>query len=181
MRWRNTSAGYGTLSVAFHWLMLILIAVAYVTMEFRSIFPKGSAGRAAMIDLHYIFGLLVFALVWLRLIARSFGATPAIDPLPPGWQVRLARVVHYALYALMILLPLSGWLLINAEGTQLSLFGVTLPALIGKSKRVADLLEEIHEFLATTGYFLIGLHAAAALFHHYIRRDNVFKLMSFRS
>jgi superoxide oxidase len=180
MRWKNTAAGYGLLSVALHWVMLLLIVAVYAMMELKSIFPKGSAGRGAMATLHYTLGLSVFVLVWLRLLMRSLGAAPVVEPAPVAWQTRLARVVHWALYGLMIALPVLGWLTVSAKGDPIPFFGAELPPLIAESKAAAKALKKIHETLATAGYFLIGLHAAAALFHHYVLRDNTLKLMWFK-
>jgi len=178
-RWNNTTAGYGRLSILLHWLMLALIVAAYASMEFKSIFPKASAGREAMATWHYMLGLSVFFLVWLRLLLRFSGSAPAIEPALPAWQEKLAKAVHWALYALMIALPLLGWMTLSAKGTAVPFFGFELPALVGESRAQAKWLKEIHETLATAGYALIGLHAAAALFHHYVKRDNTLRLMWF--
>ena len=85
--------------------------------------------------------------------------------------------MHVALYTLMVGMPLAGWLLLSAEGKPIPFFGLHLSALIGKSKYLADLIEEIHETGGTMGYFLIGLHTAAALYHHYFVRDNTLRRM----
>jgi len=71
MAWKNTRAGYGFSSIALHGSMLILMAAVSVTMEFKSVLPKGSAQRAAMVTWHYTLGMSVFFLVWLRLLLRS--------------------------------------------------------------------------------------------------------------
>jgi cytochrome b561 len=178
MRWKNTAAGYGLPSVALHWLMVLLIAAAYATIELKSVFAKGSAGREALVALHYAIGLSVFPLAWLRLIARLPGRAPEIEPPLPPWQALAARAAHWALYALMIALPAMGLLAANAKGHSVSFFGLELPALIGRNRSLGKWLEDIHEALATAGYWVIGLHAAAALFHHYVLRDNTLKLMS---
>jgi cytochrome b561 len=113
--WKTTRAGYGWLSISFHWLMLLLIVAVYATMDLKSIFPKGSPGREAMAIWHYTLGLSVFVLVWSRLLIRFAGADPAIEPALPAWQALLARVMHWALYALMIGMPLLGWLTLSAK------------------------------------------------------------------
>ena len=179
MRWKSTQAGYGWAAVAFHWLMLGLIAAVYAFMEFKSITPKGSPGRETMAFWHYSLGLLVFTLVWLRLAVRLLGEGPVITPALSRWQAILSRVVQWALYALMATLPLLGWLTLSARGAAVPLFGLELPALIAKNPDLAKQLKEVHETLATVGYFLIGLHAVAALYHHYLRRDNTLRLMWF--
>lgn len=177
MSWKSTKAGYGWPAIALHWLVLGIIAGSYATMELKSIFPKGTSGREAMATWHYTLGLCVFFLVWLRLAIRVAGAEPVTDPPLPAWQARSASVVHWALYALMIGLPLLGWLTLSAKGTPVPSFGIQLPALTGENKELAKRFKEIHEAVATAGYFVIGLHAAAALYHHYVRRDNTLKLM----
>ena len=82
-----------------------------------------------------------------------------------------------ALYAFMIGMPLLGWLTLSAEGKAIPFFFVRLPALINASKFVAEWAKEIHEAGSALGYFLIGGHAAAALFHHYVVRDNTLRRM----
>ena len=97
---------------------------------------------------------------------------PAIEPVPPRWQALLAKAAHFALYGLMIVLPLSGWLMLSAGGKPIPFFAWELPPLVAPSKSLARRLQEVHEAIASAGYALIGLHAAAALFHHYLLRDN---------
>jgi len=177
MNWKNTSAGYGWLSVSLHWLMLLLIIAVYCTMEFKGIYKKDSPGRDAIMMWHYMLGLSVFFLVWLRVLARLAGPEPAIEPALPAWQASLARVVHWTLYGLMIGLPVLGWLTLSAKGAPIPFFGAELPALIGKNDELAGGLKAIHESIAKTGYFFIGLHAVAALYHHYVRRDNTLRRM----
>ena len=157
--------------------MLFLIVATYVTINLKSTFPKGSASRETIVICHYMFGLSVFGLVWLRLWARSAGVHPAVEPALPAYQTLLVKVMHWALYALMIGLPLLGWLLLSAKGKPVMILGGELPALIDKSRETAKLLKDIHETGATIGYYLIGLHAIAALYHHYVKRDNTLRLM----
>ncbi|MNP75825.1 hypothetical protein D3C76_1729480 [compost metagenome] len=72
----------------------------------------------------------------------------------------------------MIGAPLAGWLILSAAGKPIPFFGLELPALIGPDKELAGQIKELHELAGTAGYWLIGLHAVAALFHHYVSRDN---------
>ena len=121
-------------------------------------------------------GLSVFVLVWLRLLAaRMAGSAPLTEPDPPKWQKLSAKLMHFALYFLMIGMPLGGWLLLGAAGKPIPFFGLELPALVGESKSLATLIKEIHEVGGTVGYFLIGFHAAATLLHHYVLRDNTLR------
>ena len=165
---------YSRWSIALHWLMAVLLVATAATMELKGIYPKGSAGRALLMSVHYCLGLSVFALVWLRLLARAQGNTPAITPEPPAWQAWMGRLVHWALYALMIGLPLLGWMALSAKGAPVVLpGGLMLPLLpITASKETAHWIKDLHETGATVGYVLVGLHVAAALFHHHVQRDN---------
>ncbi|TMS57491.1 cytochrome b [Imbroritus primus] len=173
MTLKNSQDRYSTLIIGLHWLMLVLLVAVYAAMELRDLAPKGSALRADLKILHFLLGLCVLGLVVVRLGGRWVGGdTPPVRPPMPGWQDRFARLMHYALYAFMIVTPLLGWLTLSAAGKPINLFGVVVPALIGADESLSHQLKDFHEALATAGYFLIGLHAAAALVHHYVTRDN---------
>lgn len=177
MNWKNTANRYGSLSISIHWLMLILFIAVYASINLRELYEKGSDPRELLKTWHFMLGMLVFVLVWLRIAARLSGPTPAIRPEPVNWQQRSAKLVHLALYALMVGMPLTGWLLLSASGKPVPFFGLELPALIGTDKELAKQIKEVHEFVGTLGYYLIGLHAAAALYHHFIKRDNTLTRM----
>lgn len=168
---------YGRLSIGLHWLMLALLVAVYAFIELRGLFPKGSDPREAMKAVHFMLGLAVLALASVRLAVRFGTTTPRIEPDPSRWQKVLAACMHAVLYLFMIGLPLVGWLLLSAKGKPIPFFGLELPALIAPDKDLAGRLKELHEVVATAGYFLIGLHAAAALFHHYLARDNTLQRM----
>lgn len=177
MNWKNTTRRYGLLSIGIHWLMLLLFIAVYACIELRSFYPKGSDIREGLKTWHFMFGMLVFVLVWLRLAARMSGPAPGIHPQPPDWQQLSAKLLHLALYALMIAMPLSGWLLLSASGKPIPFFGLHLPALISENKDLAKQIKEIHEFVGTSGYYLIGLHVVAALYHHYLKHDDTLTRM----
>lgn len=163
---------YGRLSIALHWLMLLLIGGVYLCIELKGSYPRGSDTRELLKQWHFMLGLTVFALVWLRLLGRLLVPPPAITPVLPAWQGLLAKLMHVALYALMIGMPLMGWLILSAAGKPVPFFGLELPPLIDSNQQLAGQIEEIHEAVGVIGYWLIGLHAAAALLHHFVRRDN---------
>lgn len=177
MAWKNSRTEYGAASIGLHWLMLFLIAAVYACMEFRGIFPKGSALREGMKTWHTMLGLAVFGLAWLRLALLLVGGTPEIKPQPPRWQMQFAGLMKIALYVFMIGTPLLGWMLLSAEAKPIPFFGLELPALMGENKPFARQLKEVHEAVSTVGYFLIGLHAVAALYHHYVMGDNTLRRM----
>lgn len=172
-----SSQRFSRLSIALHWLTLALLIGVYACIELRELYPRGSDPREALKMWHFTLGLSVFLLVWVRITARIMGYTPPIVPPAPKWQLLTATIVEFSLYGLMVVLPLLGWLTLSAEGDVIPFFGLQLPALVSENKQLAERTEELHVTLATIGYFLIGLHAAAALFHHYVQRDNTLKRM----
>ncbi len=173
MNMRETATRrYGSLTIALHWVMLVLIAAVYVCIELHEVFPKGSEARAALKTWPFMLGLCVLLLVGVRIAARVFGTTPSIEPPLSAWQARAARLGHGVLYAFMIGMPILGWLTLSASGEVIPFFGMQLPALVETSKRLGDTIEDIHKTIGTAGYYLIALHAAAALYHHHVRRDS---------
>ncbi|MES2877070.1 MAG: cytochrome b [Pseudomonadota bacterium] len=168
----NTTDRYHRASIVLHWAMLVLFVGIYASIELRGLFDKGTPPREAMKSLHFMLGLLVLALVWLRVALRFKYPAPPIQPAPSLTQDKVARLAHLLLYVFMIGMPLAGWLLLSAAGKPIPFFGLELPALIGPDKALASQIKEIHEVIGTAGYFLIAVHAAAALFHHYVLRDN---------
>lgn len=175
-----SSQRFSRLTVTIHWLTVLLFICVYVSMEFRDIFERGTPGRDLMKTSHYWFGICILLLLIVRLFARFSQPTPAIIPPQPHWQQRLAKLVHLAIYSLMLVMPVLGLCLLSADAVPLRLFGTELPALMAADAATAEWLENLHEIGATIGYYLIGIHAFAALFHHYFLKDNTLKRMSFK-
>jgi len=171
------SARYGRPLIALHWLTVLLVVAAYALMEFKGIFPKGSAERDLMKNVHYSVGVTLLALTFARLALRRTAAIPAIVPEPPRWQQAASRAAHFLLYAMLIVLPITGWLAMNGKGVPISAWGLPLPTLIGTDKALAASLKGLHENIALLGYGLVGLHAAAALYHHYLAGDDTLRRM----
>jgi cytochrome b561 len=158
--------------------MLFLIAAVYLCIELRENYPKGSDIRESLKAWHYSLGLSVLALVWLRIGFRAFGPQPETKSQTAYWQRLAAKGAHFALYLLMIGQPLLGWLTLSASGNPILAFGFPLPLLIAKQgSTLVESLKEVHEIVGVVGYGLIALHAFAALFHHYIKRDETLKRM----
>lgn len=173
MNWKNDSHHYGSPLVAIHWLTLALLVGVYATIELHDLAPKGSTLRADLKLWHFALGLAVFALVGARLVARLFsGPTPVIEPGVGRWQMRSAHFLHAALYVFLVAMPLLGWFTVSAAGKPVLFLGMELPALLSPDKGLSKSLEGLHETLGELGYWLIGLHAAAALLHHYWMHDD---------
>lgn len=170
-----TSQHYHPLRVGTHWLTLLLLIAVYALIELRDIFPKGSDARQAMKTWHFMLGLSLFGLVFVRLALRRWFRAPPIDPAPAAWQQSLAAAMHVALYAFLIMMPLLGWLTLSAKGQPVPFFGLEWPALISPDKALGKRLEDLHEVIGSIGYVFVGLHASAALFHHYVMRDDTLR------
>ncbi|MCH7373600.1 cytochrome b [Aeromonas sp. MR16] len=169
---QHTKQRYCNLSIALHWLTLLLIMTVYCLMEFRDIFPRGSAGRELMKEGHFMTGLLILAIVVIRLLVRFGNPTPRIVPESSALMNKLARLAHLTLYCFLILTPLLGWLTLSASGKSVPLFGFEFPTLMAQNDGLKGTIKEFHETLANIGYALIFLHVSAALYHHHVLRDN---------
>lgn len=168
---------YGRPLIVIHWLTVLLLVAVYAAMELRGYAPRGGALRELMKQGHFVLGLFLLALVMVRLGLRWRIGTPPAEPALPPWQHRLAGTMHALLYGFLLVMPLLGWLLVSAEGRAVALFGLPLPALVAPDHGLAGQFEEWHETVATLGYLLIGLHATAALAHHYLFRHATLRRM----
>ena len=173
----NTTDRYGWLSMGLHWLMLLLIIGVYACISLSDAFAEGSDTQMLLKTWHFTLGLTVFSLLWVRLIAKSVGTTPLIKPPIARWQDITAKAVQTLLYLLMVAMPLLGWLTQSAAGKAIPFYGWQLPALINENKALEDTIKEIHGAGAATILILVGVHAAAALHHHYVVRDNTLRRM----
>lgn len=174
---------YGRLARVLHWttaLLVALLAVSGVVMTLE-LAPGGAFARLRgglpLYDLHKAMGLIVLALGLVRLANRVLCGAPAIDPALPVWQRQIAEFVHGWLYLLLILVPLLGWLGISLY-PALNLFGVfAVPGLVAPERSLAAGVFMIHALLAFALLAFAGLHVAAALHHHFVRRDATLRRM----
>lgn len=167
-----TAERYSRLSIILHWLMALLFVGVYACVELHEAYPRGSDMRKLLMMGHFSLGISILLLVVIRIGARLRSSTPPIVPAIPQWQAFLSKLVHLFLYAMMIGMPLAGWLMMNGEGRAVPFFGFELPLLIGEDKAFAHTVEEVHETVGKLGYFVIGLHTLAAIVHHYVMKDN---------
>ena len=162
-----------------HWLMAVLVLAAYLLVEQRDLFPRGSGGRAAMLQGHFWVGVSIGVLAWWRLALRARGGAPPITPPLPDWQAWPSRVLHLALYLFLVAMPLLGLATAWSDGKSLYLpfTGIALPALLPTDRDLAHQLEDLHGSIGEAFYWVIGLHVAAALYHHWWRRDDTLRRM----
>lgn len=166
----------GTL-IALHWLTLLLAIAVVLLMELKGMFPRGSAGRAAMSNWHFTLGMTIWVVTALRLVVRLGATRPPIVPEPPALQEKLAILMEVVLYVLLLGLPILGWLSLSAKDQAVWFWGATLPMPLSPDKPVADQLKDVHETLANVAIWLVGFHAAAALYHRYFLHDNTLDRM----
>jgi cytochrome b561 len=172
-----TAAGrYTGVSKTLHWVIALL---AFSQLAMGKLFEVEAGEPGSLFFWHTAFGLLVLALMVVRLGWRLTHAVPAQPPTTPGWQQLAARATHLAFYGLLIALPVSGWLLASLDGDAVSFFGLFLvpPLPVPGGEASEDLLEEGHELLGNILLVLSGIHVLAGLKHHYIDRDDVLRRM----
>jgi cytochrome b561 len=165
---------------ALHWVMAVcILSMLFIGVGMVStIMPK----YLMLVSIHKPLGIAILVLALIRLVVRlGYGAPPLPVDLPELMKLA-ANFSHYALYALMIGMPLIGWGMLSAAAYPVVLFGgVHLPAVLPQSERLHALLWNAHFYLAFVFFALILLHAAAALFHALVRRDGVFETMALSS
>lgn len=168
---------YTATAIALHWLMAFLIfgllALGF-TMQDLPLSPE----KLQLYSWHKWAGVSAFLLVLVRLAWRLSHRPPALPAgMPKPLQVA-AHAGHLALYALMLLIPLSGWLMSSAKGFQTVWFGVLpIPDLLGKDKALGDLLQTVHMSLNLLFVAVIAGHIGAALKHHFIDKDDILTRM----
>lgn len=175
MQLKNDSQRYGAVAQLFHWGIVALI----ITQFFLAYKAAGLSPikKVPVLELHKSIGMTIFGLAILRLIWRWFNPVPSI-PTGPRWQQLAAHISHWALYALILITPVIGWLMSSARSFTVSWFRlITLPDLVEPSKPAYNFYHETHEILAFTLLVVALIHAAAALKHHFFDRDNVLRRM----
>ncbi len=163
-----------------HWVMFVLVALAYATINLRQAFERGSSARLLVVETHFLLGMLVLLLVVPRLAARWRSPHPPIEP-PLPMVLRIgAHLGHALLYAFLVVQPLLGMAcrLAGGRGIGLPFTSAAIPwPAAWVDKALAGSLEAAHAWLGTAFYWVIGLHVAAALWHAFVRRDNALRRM----
>ncbi len=121
---------------------------------------------------HVSGGIAILVLMVARLIIRLKRPAPPIVPKPKPWMTGMAHLGHLIITLLFILLPLLGLGLMYNRGNPWIAFGLVMPHAAESNFGLADLFKEYHKLLANLSYYVVGLHALAALLHHYLWKDN---------
>ena len=162
-----------------HWLMALLVALAYVLIEQRGLFSRGSMGRNAMMQGHFWTGLSIFALACWRLVVRRRDGVPPVAPALDRWNVLAAALLHLALYLFLIVQPMLGLATAWSDGKSVLIpfTDLALPALLPLNRDLAHTLEDLHGNVGEVFYWVIGLHVLVAFWHHFGRKDNTLRRM----
>ena len=164
---------YDGLEMTFHWATALLVVALFGLAETWDFAPRGSDTRHFMQDLHVSLGLTLTAVLLGRILWR-IGPGRRVLPSTTGLVEVASQIVHYGLYGLLISEVALGFLFRWAAHDPLSFFGLfTIPAAFDFSKDQRHLIGETHNYVAITIMVLAGVHAAAALFHHFWLRDDV--------
>lgn len=168
---------YSGVAIGLHWLIGLMILISFgvgLTMVDMSLSPL----KLRLFSWHKWAGVTIFMLVLIRCVWRITHAAPALPADMPRWQRITAEASHFALYTLMIAIPLSGWLMSSAKGFQTVYFGVLpIPDLLQKSKELGETLALVHQVLNFSMAGIVIVHAAAALKHHFIDKDDILRRM----
>lgn len=164
---------YTTVAIALHWLIALLLIANLLTGIAHD--WLGDGWGINTIPLHKSFGLAILALSMLRLWWRLGHKPPALPTAMSAATRRIAGATHALFYGIMIIMPLSGWLMVSAGNRPLTWFGLfDVPKFaVEKGSVAAALSRNTHELLGWFTVALVALHVAAALYHHFLRRDAV--------
>jgi cytochrome b561 len=163
-----------SLAVKFmHWFMAIILISLLAVGKHMTTLDEG-AYRLLIYDLHKILGCLVLVLLVIRIFTRMLTKTP--PPLSSGLQLRLSQGVHLALYVLMFIMPVSGFLMTQASGQSISLFDLlVLPQLLTEDHDLATQFQNTHEILSYLFWILLTIHVVSAFYYHFILNQAIFR------
>jgi cytochrome b561 len=168
---------YTATAIALHWLVALMVVCSAALGLYMVDLPLSPA-KLEYYSWHKWTGVSIFILAVLRVLWRLTHAVPPLPPAMPRWERGAAAASHLLLYVLVIVIPLSGWLMSSALGVKTVYLGVLpLPDLVAKDKLLGEQLKLVHAGLNWTLAVLVGLHVAAALRHHFVARDDVLQRM----
>ena len=178
MLMKNTPARFGRVTQLLHWSIAILILGLVWLGWYMVDLTYYDKWYNDSLHYHKSFGILVLALALAKMGWQHY--TPAPGPLPGLrlWEKTGAKLMHYALWGMMLLIPITGYLISTSAGKPIQLFNwFALPALVDVDEELRELAITVHYYLAYATLFLVVGHAGAALKHHIINRDETLKRM----
>jgi cytochrome b561 len=160
-----------------HWLIAALILAQFALGWLASTWQP-SPTKLDLFVWHKSTGMLILALLALRLLWRLSHKAPELPWEMPLWERAGAQLSHFVLYVLMLALPLTGWVISSASNVPFKIFWtIPLPPIVAPDKSLADLFATIHGWLVTLLALVLTAHIGAALRHHYVKKDTVLTRM----
>lgn len=173
---RNTESDWGWPVKVMHWITPVLILLAWWTMEMRHEWPKGSPERDWWMGWHVTNGLLLWLVALLRVGWRLAQPTPRL--MIARWQRVLSHWIQGGLYGVLLIMPLTGFLARQYGAHTVSFFSASLPTVVGENNELSRFFAGLHEdVLWPLLLALTGVHVLAALWHHFVLRDEVLRGM----
>ena len=173
----GSPSSYTRTAILLHWLVALCIFAAFPLGLYMSELLL-SPRKLQLYSYHKWLGISVLLLAIARLFWRRLHRPPPLAATMPRWQRLAAQGTHHLLYLLMLVVPISGWLMSSALGVSVVWFGVLpLPDLIGRNKELGEILKTVHELLNYAMLILVVLHIIAALEHHFRSRDDTLQRM----
>lgn len=173
---QNTEKSFGIVARTFHWLIVLLIIGSFGTMITVEELPENSSWVGILYNYHKSIGITILALVAFRLLWRLMNVVPKPAPGLPKWQIAAAHAAHYLLYFAMFALPISG-LVFNKYPVEFYYLFQIQPLETPFVPEVKKMVKEFHEIFAWIVLGVVGAHASAALWHHFVRKDNTLRRM----
>ncbi|MFS2215012.1 cytochrome b [Telluria sp. Tellsp104] len=173
----QATRAYTPTAKVLHWTIVLLVTIQFVTaLAMPDIGPHTQPDT--WISLHFSIGVLILAIMAARLVHRLMYPVPLEASQAPAWERFVALLTHRLFYLILLVGPLLGWASASAHRLTVSLFGlITLPSIAAPKARWALTAGDVHASTMWILLALIGLHAAAALYHHVVRHDSTLKRM----
>lgn len=173
----STSKKYGWPAKLLHWLAALAV-IAAIVLGFAMVSAEPGPRQNQLYDLHRSFGALILVLTGARLLWRLYAPPPPPVAGMPAWQEKAALYMHRLLYAILFAMPLVGWAGTSAFPAAIMVFGLfELPPLLEPNRELSNILLGIHWRLGWALCALIAVHIAAALYHHFVTKDDTLRRM----
>ncbi len=174
---RNTEHAWGAAAKCLHWLVAAAV-LAQIASGWAAVSWRLSPTKLDLFVWHKSTGLLILLLVLARLAWRASNVTPALPADMRPLERQAAHASHFLLYLVLLLMPLSGWIVSSASNIPFRAFWlIPVPAIVGPDKEVQDAASRVHFALFVALSLLVAIHVAAALRHHFVKRDDVLTRM----